>query len=138
MESAPGIGQNPGAEARQCSRVLSSVLGLAGVIGSGRGSMGDGGGQWAASVCEEALVFVVPGLKPGRSASATRPRCRRSVAALILGGSAIAILMFLMPHDGVIICRRHDRGIYFSNVGCFRPRVSFALPSSDAAPSGRR
>ncbi len=95
MESAPGIGQNPGAEARQCSRVLSSVLGLAGVIGSGRGSMGDGGGQWAASACEEALVFVVPGLKPGRSASATRPRCRRSVAALILGGSAIAILMFL-------------------------------------------
>ena len=100
--------------------------------------MDDGDGQWAASTCEEALAFIVSGLKLGRSAAAARPRRRSSITVLILGGSAIAILMFLMPHDGVIICRRHDRGIYFSNVGCFRPRVSFALPSSDAAPSGRR
>ena len=57
--------------------------------------MDDGDGQWAASTCEEALAFVVPGLKPGRSGSAAHPRRGSSVTALILGGSAIAILMFL-------------------------------------------
>ena len=59
-----------------------------------RGSMDDGDGQWAASTCEEALAFIVAGLKPGRSAAAVRPRRGSSITVLMLGGSAIAILMF--------------------------------------------
>lgn len=57
--------------------------------------MDDGDGQWAASTCEEALAFIVSGLKLGRSAAAARPRRRSSITVLMLGGSAIAILMFL-------------------------------------------
>ena len=64
--------------------------------------MDDGDGQWAASTCEEALAFVVPGLKPGRSGSAAHPRRGSSVTALILGGSAIAILMFLCLMMGLL------------------------------------
>ena len=56
--------------------------------------MDDGDGQWAASTCEEALAFIVSGLKLGRSAAAARPRRRSSITVLMLGGSAIAILMF--------------------------------------------
>ena len=56
--------------------------------------MDDGDGQWAASTCEEALAFIVAGLKPGRSAAAVRPRRGSSITVLMLGGSAIAILMF--------------------------------------------
>ena len=41
------------------------------------------------------MAFIVSGLKLGRSAAAARPRRRSSITVLMLGGSAIAILMFL-------------------------------------------
>ena len=40
------------------------------------------------------MAFIVSGLKLGRSAAAARPRRRSSITVLMLGGSAIAILMF--------------------------------------------
>ena len=55
------------------------------------------------------MAFIVSGLKLGRSAAAARPRRRSSITVLMLGGSAIAILMFFcLMMTGVFIFRMWD------------------------------